>query len=130
MVAACRGVAEARRGSGREARFRASGGHSVRGEELDPMKKLMSGLAIAAIASTAFVGIASAQSDTANSGNGGVSSADSSGGGVSIGSTDTGSQNGSSTSIGGGNSGSTVLLEGAVPGEDLAATIIARILGQ
>ncbi|HEX2281309.1 MAG TPA: hypothetical protein VHG52_06050, partial [Thermomicrobiales bacterium] len=61
MVAACRGVAEARRGSGREARFHASGGHSVRGEELDPMKKFMTGLAIAAIASSAFMGAASAQ---------------------------------------------------------------------
>jgi len=128
MVAACRGVAEARRGSGREARFCASGGHSVRGEELDPMKKLMSGLAIAAIASTAFVGIVSAQTDTANSGNGGVSSAASNGGGVSIGSTNTGDQQGSSTSIGD-SSGGTFLL-GAETGEDLAATIIANLLGE
>ena len=60
-MAACRGVAEARRDSGREARFRASGRHSVRGEEPNPMNKLMSGLAIAAIASSAFVGAASAQ---------------------------------------------------------------------
>src|SRR5919112_2273206 len=101
MVAACRGVAEARRDSGREARFCASGGHSVRGEELDPMKKLMSGLAIAAIASSAVVGIASGQTNTANSGNGGVSTADSSGGGVTVGSTESGGQTGNSTSTGG-----------------------------
>jgi len=92
------------------------------------MKKLMSGLAIAAIASTAFVGIVSAQTDTANSGNGGVSSAASNGGGVSIGSTNTGDQQGSSTSIGD-SSGGTFLL-GAETGEDLAATIIANLLGQ
>ena len=52
------------------------------------MKKLMSGLAIAAIASTAFVGAASAQTtDTASGGNGGVSTADSNGGAVTIGDT-------------------------------------------
>jgi len=93
------------------------------------MKKLMSGLAIAAIASTAFVGIVSAQTDTADSGNGGVSSADSNGGGVSIGSTDSGGQTGSSTSVGG-SSGGTILLSGAETGEDLAATIIANLLGE
>jgi len=92
------------------------------------MKKLMSGFAIAAIASTAFVGIVSAQTDTANSGNGGVSSAASNGGGVSIGSTNTGDQQGSSTSIGD-SSGGTFLL-GAETGEDLAATIIANLLGE
>src|SRR5215217_1594353 len=119
MVAACRGVAEARRGSGREARFCASGGHSVRGEELDPMKKLMSGFAIAAIASTAFVGIVSAQTDTANSGNGGVSSAASNGGGVSIGSTDTGNATGSTSIINAGQ---------FLTGEDIAAAVIAAIL--
>src|SRR5829696_1676035 len=120
MVAACRGVAEARRDSGREARFRASGGHSVRGEERDPMKKLMSGLAIAAIASTAFVGAVSAQTtDNANSGNGGVST----------GTTNTGGTNGGSTSVGG-SSGGTLVLGGATTGDNLAATIIASILGR
>ena len=50
------------------------------------MKKLMSGLAIAAIASSAFVGAASAQSnDKADSGNGGVSTSDSGGGSVNVG---------------------------------------------
>ena len=50
------------------------------------MKKFMSGLAIAAIASSAFVGAASAQSnDKADSGNGGVSTSDSSGGSVNVG---------------------------------------------
>ena len=130
MVAACRGVAEARRDSGREARFRASGGHSVRGEEPVPMKKLMSGLAIAAIASTAFVGAASAQwTDTASGGNGGVSTADSSGGSVSIGTTGGGGNSGSSTSVGG-SGGGTIVLGGATTSEDLAATIIATVLGQ
>jgi hypothetical protein len=72
-VAACGGVAVAGRVSGREARFRASGGHSVRGEERDPMKKFMSGLAIAAIASTAFVGVVSAQTTDIASGATGAS---------------------------------------------------------
>src|SRR3712207_3780418 len=100
MVAACRGVAEARRDSGREARFHASCGHSVRGEELDPMKKFMTGLAIAAIASSAFVGAAAAQSnDRADSGNGGVSTSNSNGGGVSIGDTESGNATGSTSVI-------------------------------
>ena len=130
MVAACRGVAEARRDSGREVRFRASG-HSVRGEEPELMKKLISGLAIAAIASTAFVGAASAQwTDTASGGNGGVSSADSSGGSVSIGDANNGGNTGSSTSIGGGGNSGGVLVLGdgtALTGENLAAAIIAAM---
>jgi hypothetical protein len=81
------------------------------------MNKLMSGLAIAAIASTAFVGTVSAQR-TATSGNGGVSSSDSSGGAVSVGNTGTGNT-----------TGGTVILAGAQPGEDLAATIIANLVG-
>jgi len=81
------------------------------------MKKLMSGLAIAAIASSAFVGAASAQRN-ADSGNGGVSSSDSSGGAVTVGDTDTGSA-----------TGGTIDLAGATTGEDLAATIIAQVLG-
>src|SRR5215212_3946483 len=116
MVAACRGVAEARRGSGREARFRASGGHSVRGEEPDPMQKLMSGLAIAAIASSVFMGAASAQRN-ADSGNGGVSNSSADGGGVNVGDTDTG-----------GATGGAVDLSGVDTGGDLAATAIAEIL--
>ena len=84
------------------------------------MKKLMSGLAIAAIASTTLVGAASAQStDTASGGNGGVSTADSSGGAVTVG--DAGN---------GGNAGSTsVINAGELLGsEDLAASIIAAVL--
>jgi len=85
------------------------------------MKKLMSGLAIAAIASTALVGAASAQStDTASGGNGGVSTADSSGGAVTIGSTNSGGGNGSQTVLDGG-----VFLTG----EDIAAMVIAAIYG-
>src|SRR5215210_6381281 len=117
MVAACRGVAEARRDSGREARFRASGRHSVRGEELDPMNRLMSGLAIAAIASTAYVGAASAQRN-ADAGNGGVSSSDSSGGAVTVGTTNTGSVNGSTTVV------NAAELLGT---DDLAAAIILAV---
>jgi hypothetical protein len=132
MVAACRGVAEARRVSGREARFRATGGHSVRGEEPEPMKKLMSGLAIATIASTAFVGAALADEwiDTASTGNGGVSTADSDGGSVSIGDANNGGNSGSTTSIGGGGSSGGVLVLGdgtALTGENLAAQIIAAM---
>ena len=83
------------------------------------MKKLMSGLAIAAIASTAFVGAVSGQeNDRADTGNGGVSTADSSGGAVTVGNTGTG-----------GTTGGTIDLAGAATGEDLAATIIAQVLG-
>jgi hypothetical protein len=82
------------------------------------MKKLMSGLAIAVIASSAFVGAASAQrNDTANSGNGGVSSSDASGGAVTVGETGTG-----------GTTGGAIDLSGVNTGEDLAATIIAQVL--
>ena len=130
MVAACRGVAEARRDSGREARFRASGGQSVRGEESEPMKKLMSGLAIAAIASTAFVGAVSAQvTDRADSGNGGVSTANASGGAVGVGATNTGGTAGGS--VGTGNSGGGIInVGGATSSDDLAASIIATVLSQ
>jgi hypothetical protein len=85
------------------------------------MKKLMSGLAIAAIASTAFVEVVSAQSnDRADSGNGGVSTSDSSGGAVTIGDAN-----------GGGTEGSTTVVNAAelLGTEDLAAAIIARVLG-
>jgi hypothetical protein len=83
------------------------------------MKKFMSGLAIATIASTAFVGAVSAQTtDRADSGNGGVSTSDSSGGAVTVGNTGTG-----------GTTGGTIDLAGAATGEDLAATIIAQVLG-
>jgi hypothetical protein len=95
------------------------------------MKKLMSGLAIAAIASTAFVGVASAQdTDTASTGNGGVSTADSSGGSVSIGDTNNSNNVGSTTSIGGGGSTGGVLLLGdgtALTGDNLAAAILAAM---
>lgn len=82
--------------------------------------KFVSGLAIAALASTAFVGAASAQwTDTASGGNGGVSNADSSGGAVSIGSTNTG-----------GSSGTTTAIDNAlVSGDDIAQAVIAAILG-
>ncbi|MBW3634135.1 MAG: hypothetical protein KY456_14010 [Chloroflexi bacterium] len=93
------------------------------------MKKLMSGLAIAAIASTAFVGVASAQLiDTASGGNGGVSTANANGGSVGIGSTNTGGGSGGATSVGD-SSGGTISLGGATTGDDLAATIIATVLG-
>src|SRR3954453_10578293 len=100
-MAARRGMAIARLDPRREARTRASGGvHRERGG-LDPMKsRLVTGLAIAAIASTAFVGVASAQYiDTAAGGNGGVSTADSSGGSVSVGSTNTGGGRGAATAL-------------------------------
>src|SRR5918995_1545310 len=124
MVAACRGVAEARRDSGREARFRASGGHSLRGEDSEPMKKFMSGLAIAAIASTTIVGAALAQStDTASGGNGGVSTASANGGGVSLGNNNAGGTAGSS--VGTGNSGGGVINVGGADvalGDDIVAS--------
>ncbi len=82
------------------------------------MKKFMSGLAIAAIASTAFVGAASAQTtDTASGGNGGVSTADSNGGAVTIGDTNNG-----------GSVGGTIDLSGISTSDDLAAQIIAVVL--
>jgi hypothetical protein len=80
------------------------------------MKKLVSGLAIAAIASSVFLGAASAQRN-ADSGNGGVSTSTSDGGGVSVGDTETG-----------GITGGAIDLSGADTGGDLAATLIAEIL--
>ena len=80
------------------------------------MKKFMSGLAIAAIASSVFLGAASAQRN-ANSGNGGTSTSSADGGGVSMGATDTG-----------GTIGGTVDVSLVTPGEDLAATLISQIL--
>jgi hypothetical protein len=83
--------------------------------------KLMRGLAIAAIASTAFVGVASAEwIDTASSGNGGVSTTDASGGAVTIGTLDDGGNTGSTTAVG---------AAGFQTGEDIAAMVIASILG-
>jgi hypothetical protein len=91
------------------------------------MNKLMSGLAIAAIASTAFVGVASAQSnDRADAGNGGVSDSNANGGAVGVGSSNGGGNSGSSTGTGD-SSGSTIVLGGTENG-DLAATMIAEIL--
>ena len=82
--------------------------------------KLMTGLAIAAIASTAFVGAASAQYlDTASGGNGGVSTADSSGGSVSVGSTNTGGTSGIQTAID----------SAIVSGDSIAEAVIAAIYG-
>ena len=86
------------------------------------MKKFMSGLAIAAIASSAFVGAASAQrNDTADSGNGGVSSSDASGGAVTVGTTNTGNVTGSTSVVDAGE---------LATGEDIAAAAIAAILLQ
>ena len=82
------------------------------------MKKFMSGLAIAAIASSAFVGAASAQR-TADSGNGGVSSSDSSGGAVTVGDANSGVGTGSTSVI------NAAELLGS---DDLAAAIIAAVL--
>jgi hypothetical protein len=116
-----------------KSRFRASGGHIVRGEELDPMKKFMSGLAIAAIASTAFVGAVSAQTDTASGGNGGVSNANANGGAVGIGNTGSGGSSGGATSVGsGGNIGGGVSVGGGSvgTGDDLAESIINVVLGR
>jgi hypothetical protein len=82
--------------------------------------RLVTGLAIAAIASTAFVGVASAQYiDTAAGGNGGVSTADSSGGSVSVGSTNTG-----------GTSGTTAAIHDAmISGDDIAQAVIDALYG-
>jgi hypothetical protein len=85
------------------------------------MKKFMTGLAIAAIASSAFVGVTSAQSnDRADSGNGGVSNSSANGGGVNVGNAETGGAIGSTSVI------NAAELLGT---EDLAAAIIARVLG-
>ena len=80
------------------------------------MKKFMSGLVIAAIASSVFLGAASAQRN-ADSGNGGVSTSSADGGGVNVGDAGTG-----------GAVGGTVDISGADTGGDLAATLIAEIL--
>ena len=88
------------------------------------MKKFMSGLAIATIASTAFVGAALAQdTDTASTGNGGVSNANSDGGAVTVGDTNDGGNAGSTGSVGG-----TIDLTGIQTSDDLAAAIILQVL--
>lgn len=82
--------------------------------------KLMTGLAVAAIASTAFVGAASAQYlDTASGGNGGVSTGNANGGSVSIGSTNTGGSSGVQTAID----------SALISGDDIAQAVIAAIYG-
>lgn len=82
--------------------------------------KLMSGLAIAAIASTALVGVVSAQdTDTASGGNGGVSTADASGGPVSIGSTNSGGTSGINAAIN----------DALVSGDDIAQAVIESLYG-
>lgn len=80
--------------------------------------KLVTGLAIAAIASTAFVGAVSAQ-NTSSGGNGGVSTADSSGGSVSIGSTNSGGTSGVQAAIN----------DALASGDDIAAAVIQAIYG-
>jgi hypothetical protein len=87
--------------------------------------KFLSGLAIAAIASSAFVGVAFADADggidTASGGNGGVSTANASGGSVGIGATNTGGDSGGSVSA---------AIDAALfAGDDIAAAVIASILG-
>ncbi|MBA2598600.1 MAG: hypothetical protein M3Q50_04760 [Chloroflexota bacterium] len=82
--------------------------------------KFVSGLAIAAIASTAFVGVAAAD-DIASGGNGGVSTSNANGGPVSIGSTNTGGTSGSIVQA--------ALDEALVSGDDIAAAVIAAIFG-
>jgi len=81
------------------------------------MKKLMSGLAIAVIASSAFVGAASAQRN-ADAGNGGVSTSNSNGGTVGVGDTDSGNATGST---------SVINAAGLLGTDDLAAAIIAMV---
>jgi hypothetical protein len=85
-------------------------------------KKPVTGLAIAAIASTAFVGVTSAEIigiDTAAGGNGGVSNANSNGGSVSIG----------SANSGGGHGMTTVINDALVSGEDIAQAVMNAIYG-
>jgi hypothetical protein len=87
--------------------------------------KVLSGLAIAAIASTAFAGAVLADDggiDTASGGNGGVSSANANGGPVSIGNTNTGSTSGSSVQA--------AIDAALADGDDIAAAVIAALSGQ
>ncbi len=86
--------------------------------------KMLSGLAIAAIASTAFAGAVLADDggiDTASGGNGGVSSANANGGPVSIGSTNTGGSSGGSVHA--------AIDDAIANGDDIAAAVIAAIYG-
>ncbi len=85
--------------------------------------KFVNGLAIAAIASTAFVGVALAD-DIASGGNGGVSTSTADGGPVSIGATNTGGTNGSVVSA----AIDQAVLD-VLDGDDIAAAVIAAILG-
>jgi hypothetical protein len=82
--------------------------------------KVLTGLAIAAVASTAFMGAASAQNiDTASGGNGGVSTANADGGPVSIGSTNSGGTSGTSAAI----------QDALMSGDDIAQAVIASLYG-
>src|SRR5262245_40170097 len=115
-------MAYARLDPRRDARTRASGGVQRERGGLDPMKsRFVTGLAIAAMASTAFVGAASAQYiDTASGGNGGVSNANADGGSVSVGSTNSGGTSGVQTAIN----------DALVSGDNIAQAVIAALYGR
>ncbi len=82
--------------------------------------KLFSGLAIAAIASTALASAVGAQwIDTASGGNGGVSNSNANGGAVTVGSTNSGGSDGVQTAID----------SALVSGDDIAQAVIAAIYG-
>ena len=87
-------------------------------------RKLVSGLAIAAFAATAFAGVASAEEfiDIASGGNGGVSTANSNGGSVSIGTTNSGGSIGTQSII------ADAIAAGA-DGSAIADAVLAAIYG-
>ncbi|HYO29216.1 MAG TPA: hypothetical protein VER37_01430 [Thermomicrobiales bacterium] len=86
-------------------------------------RRLLAGLAVAGLLSVSVASGASAQ-ETAAAGNGGGSNASADGGGVGMTDVDSGGNSGTTTSV-----GDIVAGAVAVGGDDIAANIIAQILG-
>jgi hypothetical protein len=86
-------------------------------------RRLLAGLAVAGLLSVSVASGTSAQ-ETAAAGNGGGSNASADGGGVGMTDVDSGGNSGTTTSV-----GDIVAGAVAVGGDDIAANIIAQILG-
>ncbi|MBA3414963.1 MAG: hypothetical protein H0U10_07055 [Chloroflexia bacterium] len=88
-------------------------------------RRLLAGLAVAGLLSVSLAaGVGAQDVDTASSGNGGGSTASADGGAVGMTDVNSGDTSGSTASV-----GDIVAGAIAVGGDDLAATIIAEILG-
>ncbi|MFM9107051.1 MAG: hypothetical protein ACKOWF_10185 [Chloroflexota bacterium] len=85
-------------------------------------RRLVAGLAAAGLLTVAIAGAASAQAETSGVGNGGNSNANSDGGSIDLGPIGTGSNEGVDV-------GAAVETAMGVDHDDLAASIIAQIMG-